>query len=73
MSVGIVIVTDPDTLGVLKKPIPDKWIVLTFDDGPVSGYTVVAPILKSHGFNGSFYVCDCDSFRTRKDWHLIGI
>lgn len=59
-----------DPSGILKKPIPDKLIVLTFDDGPVSGYTVVAPILKSHGFNGSFYVCDFDSFQTRKDWYM---
>jgi len=59
-----------DPAGVLKNPIPDKLIVLTFDDGPVSGYTVVAPILKSHGFNGSFYVCDFDSFQTRKDWYM---
>ena len=59
-----------DPTGILKKPIPEKLIVLTFDDGPVSGYTVVAPILKSHGFNGSFYVCDFDSFQTRKDWYM---
>jgi len=60
----------PDPQGVLLKPIPDKLVVLTFDDGPASGYTVVAPILKSLGFNGSFYVCDFDSFKTRKDWYM---
>jgi len=59
-----------DPHGVLLKPIPEKLVVLTFDDGPASGYTVVAPILKSLGFGGSFYVCDFDSFRTRKDWYL---
>ncbi|MCX6877433.1 MAG: autotransporter-associated beta strand repeat-containing protein [Verrucomicrobia bacterium] len=59
-----------DPAGVLKKPIPDKLIVLTFDDGPLSGYTVCAPILKSHGFGGSFYVCDFDSFKSRKDWYM---
>jgi len=37
-----------DPAGILKKPIPDKLIVLTFDDGPLSGYTVCAPVLKSH-------------------------
>ena len=37
--------TAPDPNGVLRKPIPDKIVVLTFDDGPVSGYSVVAPIL----------------------------
>ena len=55
-----------DPAGVLKKPIPDKLIVLTFDDGPLSGYTVCAPILKSFGFSGSFYVCDFDSFKSRR-------
>jgi len=60
----------PDPHGVLIKPIPEKLVVLTFDDGPASGYTVVAPILKSLGFNGSFYVCDFDSFKTRKDWYM---
>ncbi len=60
----------PDPNGVLRKPIPDKVVVLTFDDGCASGYTVAAPILKSLGFGGSFYVCDFDSFKTRKDWYL---
>lgn len=59
-----------DPTGILKKPIPDKLVVLTFDDGPASHYSVVAPILKQHGFGGSFYICDFDSFRTRKDWYL---
>jgi len=59
-----------DPTGILRKPIPDKLVALTFDDGPASGYTVVAPVLKSFGFGGSFYICDFDSFRTRKDWYL---
>ena len=59
-----------DPRGILRKPIPDKLVVLTFDDGPLSGYTVVAPILKSMGFGGSFYVCDFDSFKNRKDWYM---
>jgi autotransporter-associated beta strand protein len=59
-----------DPLGIIIKPIPDKLVVLTFDDGPASMTTVVAPILKKHGFNASFYICDFDSFRTRKDWYL---
>ena len=61
---------DPDPNGVLLKPIPDKLIVLTFDDAPASHYTVVAPVLKQMGFGGTIYVCDFDSFKTRKDWYL---
>ena len=60
----------PDPGGILRKPIPDKLVVLTFDDACASGYTVVAPILKPLGFNASFYVCDFDSFKTRKDWYM---
>ena len=59
-----------DRDGILRKPIPDKLIVLTFDDAPASHATVVAPILKELGFGGTMYVCDFDSFRTRKDWYL---
>jgi hypothetical protein len=56
--------------GIIKKPIPDKLVVLTFDDGCASHYSVAFPILKELGFKGSFYICDFDSFRTRKDWYL---
>ena len=59
-----------DPTGVLRKPVPDKLVVLTLDDGTASSYTVVFPILKSLGFGGSFYVCDFDSFHARKDWYL---
>ena len=45
-------------------------MVLTFDDAPASHATVVAPILKPLGFGGTFYVCDFDSFKSRKDWYM---
>ena len=59
-----------DPLGILRQPIPDKLVVLTFDDAPASHATVVAPILKELGFGGTIYVCDFDGFKTRKDWYL---
>ena len=59
-----------DSLGILRKPIADKLVVLTFDDSPASHATIVVPILKSLGFNGTMYVCDFDSFKTRKDWYM---
>ena len=37
-------------------PIPDKLVVLTFDDGNVSDLTTTAPILKKHGFGATFYI-----------------
>ncbi len=43
---------------ILKRPIPDKLVVLTFDDAPESQYTIVAPILKEFGFGATFFVCE---------------
>ena len=59
-----------DPYGILLKPVPDKTVVLTFDDGVASHATNVAPILKRAGFGGSFYVADFDSFNTRKDFYM---
>jgi peptidoglycan/xylan/chitin deacetylase (PgdA/CDA1 family) len=43
---------------ILKKEIPDKLVVLTFDDAPASQYAVVAPLLKEYGFGATFFVCE---------------
>lgn len=56
--------------GVVRKPIPEKLIVLTFDDGCASHATLVAPILKEMGFGATFYVSNFGRFETRKDWYL---
>ncbi|UOG73294.1 polysaccharide deacetylase family protein [Hymenobacter tibetensis] len=50
--------TPSATAQVLRQPIPDKLVVLTFDDGAVSHATVVAPLLKKYGFGGTFFVCE---------------
>jgi peptidoglycan/xylan/chitin deacetylase (PgdA/CDA1 family) len=41
---------------VKGAPVPDKTIVLTFDDAVISHLTVVAPILKEYGFGATFFV-----------------
>jgi peptidoglycan/xylan/chitin deacetylase (PgdA/CDA1 family) len=43
---------------ILKQPIPDKLVVLTFDDAPASHYSFVAPLLKEFGFGATFFVCE---------------
>jgi peptidoglycan/xylan/chitin deacetylase (PgdA/CDA1 family) len=43
---------------ILKQPIPDKLVVLTFDDAPVTQFTYVAPLLKQYGFGATFFVCE---------------
>ncbi|NQV31524.1 MAG: family 78 glycoside hydrolase catalytic domain, partial [Phycisphaeraceae bacterium] len=44
--------------GIGLKPIPEKVVVLTFDDACASQATFVAPILKKYGFGATFYVCE---------------
>ena len=43
---------------LLKKQIPDKLVVFTFDDATASQYTVVAPLLKEYGFGATFFICE---------------
>ena len=43
---------------ILRKPIPDKLVVLTLDDAPASQYSVAAPLLKKYGFGATFFVCE---------------
>ena len=40
---------------VNEAPIPEKPIVLTFDDGYESMYTTVYPLLKERGWSGTFF------------------
>ena len=42
----------------LKKQIPNKLIVFTFDDATASQYSIVAPLLKEYGFGATFFVCE---------------
>jgi len=43
---------------IIKQTIPDKTVVLTFDDGVASHYGHVAPLLKERGFGATFFVCE---------------
>ena len=43
---------------ILKRPIQDKTVVLTFDDAPASQYSIVAPLLQKYGFGATFFVCE---------------
>jgi peptidoglycan/xylan/chitin deacetylase (PgdA/CDA1 family) len=41
-----------------QQRVPERLVVLTFDDGPVSHATFVAPLLKQYGFGATFFVCE---------------
>jgi peptidoglycan/xylan/chitin deacetylase (PgdA/CDA1 family) len=46
------------SFGFSQKKLPDKIVVLTFDDASQSHYSYVAPLLKKYGFGATFYVCE---------------
>jgi len=48
------------------EPVPDKLVVLTFDDSVASHYTVARPLLKRYGFGASFFITEGFNFRTNK-------
>src|SRR5207249_4149664 len=43
-------------LGAPVEAVPDKLVVLTFDDAVKSHRTLVAPLLKELGFGATFFV-----------------
>jgi len=48
------------------EPIPDKLVVLTFDDSARSHFTVVRPLLKQYGFGATFFITEGFDFRENK-------
>eukprot|EP01045_Picozoa_sp_COSAG04_P023426 COSAG04_NODE_2780_length_3594_cov_5.982546_4_plen_163_part_01 len=42
----------------VRRPIPDKLVVLTFDDGAKSQLTVAGPLLAELGFGGTFFITE---------------
>lgn len=60
---------------IITKKIPEKLVVLTFDDATASQYSVVAPLLKEFGFGATFFVCEfppnfCDTTKYM-NWRQI--
>ncbi len=55
---GTVLAADGNQTGRSLQPLPDKVVVLTFDDAISSHYSVVAPILKEYGFGATFFICE---------------
>lgn len=42
----------------LVRAAPRRVVVATFDDSAVTHATFAAPLLKKHGFGGTFFVCE---------------
>jgi len=52
------------------EPIPDKLVVLTFDDSVKSHFSIVRPILKDYGFGATFFITEGFSFKTNKEDYM---
>jgi peptidoglycan/xylan/chitin deacetylase (PgdA/CDA1 family) len=52
------------------EPVPEKLVVLTFDDAVESHHSVVRPLLKRYGFSATFFITEGFSFLTNKKDHL---
>lgn len=59
---------EPAVQGVVRKAVPERLVVLTFDDSCVSHAKGVAPLLKEYGFRATFYVCGPEAFKDGQNW-----
>jgi peptidoglycan/xylan/chitin deacetylase (PgdA/CDA1 family) len=51
------------------EPIPDRLVVLTFDDASKSHYTIARPLLKKHKFGATFFVTEgWDAATNKRDY-----
>ncbi len=50
--------------------IPDKLVVLTFDDSIKSHATVAGPILKQYGFGATFFITEGFEFKSDKEKYM---
>lgn len=52
-----------------REPLPDRLVVLTFDDSAKSHFTQVRPLLKQYGFGATFFITEGFDFPTnRRDY-----
>ena len=49
-----------------REPIPEKLVVLTFDDSAKTHFTIARPILKKYGFGATFFITEGFDFPTNK-------
>jgi peptidoglycan-N-acetylglucosamine deacetylase len=72
-TLGVTAIAAALSIGVaaaVLEPVPDKLVVLTFDDSKASHYTVVRPILRKYDFGATFFITEGFTFSTNKDDYL---
>jgi peptidoglycan/xylan/chitin deacetylase (PgdA/CDA1 family) len=53
-----------------REPIPDRLVVLTFDDSVKSHFTIVRPILLKHRFGATFFITEGFNFKSDKQNYM---
>jgi peptidoglycan/xylan/chitin deacetylase (PgdA/CDA1 family) len=68
-QIGLVALACGLAAAATLEPVPEKLVVLTFDDAVKSHHSVVRPILKKYGFGATFFVTEGFDFaRNKKDY-----
>ena len=62
-TITVLLIASP---AVALEPIPDRLVVLTFDDSAKSHYTVARPILTKYKFGATFFITEGFDFPTNK-------
>lgn len=55
---------------IAVEPVPERLVVLTFDDSVASHATFVAPLLKKHGFGATFFITEGFEFLVDKEHYM---
>ncbi len=64
-SVLALVACEPNASWALE-PVPDRLVVLTFDDSVKSHFTVARPVLLKYGFNATFFITEGFTFEDNK-------
>ena len=70
LVVGIVHLAAAAGTAAELRPIPEKLVVLTFDDSVKSHFSVVRPILKKYRFGATFFITEGFDFPTNKQDYM---
>jgi peptidoglycan/xylan/chitin deacetylase (PgdA/CDA1 family) len=56
---------------VNQAPVPDKPVLLTFDDGYVDNYTSAWPVLRQYGFRATFFIISNSIGNDNMNWDQL--
>ena len=70
MTTVICLLVSKPCLADVKEELPEKAVVLTFDDSARSHFTFVRPLLKELGFSATFFITEGFEFKTNKSDYM---